>query len=437
MSQDAGVAADQRTEPSPPPGVAGERGPLRRSTSGRVVAGVAAGLARWLGIEVGIVRIAFVILAVFGGSGLALYGIGWLCIPPEGSTITAADRLVAWFRRQSRGWQVVLIILLVLAGITVLGGLQQPRSGWPFGGAGVLALLIVGGVVAWLLTRQQSGTGGTPMSMSTESTSTQSTSTESTTVERGQAQAGPSPASKPVRSPSPLGAFTMFLGLTVIGLLATLNSLEVTSLATEVVLAAGLAVLGIGLVIGAVVGHARWLFWVAVGLLAFILVLGSSTPGTGVIAWRNDSTGSASTIGDQTWRPIAASETANGYSLGMGTATLDLTALDLTTPDLTDPDLTASDLNDSETPVARIPISARVDMGTLIVLVPADMTVVVDAGAGLGTIDITPTARPGTAEISGVNQRVVTTIPGQGPAGQPMVSLQLRVGMGTVEVNRA
>ncbi|MBU6244304.1 MAG: hypothetical protein KGP12_03725 [Actinomycetales bacterium] len=49
-----------------------------------------------------------------------------------------------------------------------------------------------------------------------------------------------------------------------------------------------------------------------IGLLAFILVLGSSTPGTGVIAWRNDSTGSASTIGDQTWRPIAASETANG-----------------------------------------------------------------------------------------------------------------------------
>lgn len=406
------MAADQRTEPSPPPGAAGERGPLRRSTSGRVFAGVAAGLARWLGIEVGIVRIAFVILAVFGGSGLALYGIGWLCIPPEGSTITGADRLVAWFRRQSRGWQVVLIILLVLAGITVLGGLQQPRSGWPFGGAGVLALLIVGGVVAWLLTRQQSGTGGSPMS---------------TTVERGQAQAGPSPAPKPVRSPSPLGAFTVFLGLTVIGLLATLNSLEITSLATEVVLAAGLAVLGIGLVIGAVVGHARWLFWVAVGLLAFILVLGSSTPGTGVIAWRNDSTGSASTIGDQTWRPIAASETANGYSLGMGTATLDLTALDLTAPDLTA----------SESAVARIPISARVDMGTLIVLVPADMTVVVDAGAGLGTIDITPAAQPGTAEVSGVNQRVVTTIPGQGPAGQATVTLQLRVGMGTVEVNRA
>lgn len=235
------------------------------------------------------------------------------------------------------------------------------------------------------------------------------------------------PASRPMRPPSPLGAFTLFLGITVIGLMATLNSLDITDLATEVVLASGLAVLGIGLVVGAAVGHARWLFWVAVGLLAFILVVGSSTPGTGVIAWRNDSTGSASTIGDQTWRPMTASEAGSGYSLGMGTATLDLTALDLS----------GALASDEGTAAGTIPISARVDMGTLIVLVPADMTVRVDAGVGLGTVDITPTARPDTAEVSGVNQRVVATIAGQGPSGQAAVSLQLRVGMGTVEVNRA
>jgi phage shock protein PspC (stress-responsive transcriptional regulator) len=58
---------------------------LRRPVQGRMLAGVAAGLARYLGVDVTIVRIAFVVLTVAGGAGIPLYLAGLLLIPGEAS----------------------------------------------------------------------------------------------------------------------------------------------------------------------------------------------------------------------------------------------------------------------------------------------------------------------------------------------------------------
>lgn len=55
---------------------------LYRDTDNGSVGGVSAGLAHYLGIEVAIVRILFVVLALFGGSGLLLYLILWMVVPP-------------------------------------------------------------------------------------------------------------------------------------------------------------------------------------------------------------------------------------------------------------------------------------------------------------------------------------------------------------------
>ncbi|GAB2943106.1 hypothetical protein GCM10027048_04620 [Hymenobacter coalescens] len=55
---------------------------LFRDTDNGSVGGVAAGLAHYLGIEVAIVRIVFVLLVLFGGSGLLLYLILWMVVPP-------------------------------------------------------------------------------------------------------------------------------------------------------------------------------------------------------------------------------------------------------------------------------------------------------------------------------------------------------------------
>jgi phage shock protein C len=56
---------------------------LTRSTSDRMLAGVAGGLANYLGLDPTILRIAFVVLTVFGGSGLILYIVFWLLMPEE------------------------------------------------------------------------------------------------------------------------------------------------------------------------------------------------------------------------------------------------------------------------------------------------------------------------------------------------------------------
>jgi phage shock protein C len=56
---------------------------LTRSTSDRMLAGVAGGLANYLGLDPTILRIAFVVLTVFGGSGLTLYIVVWLLMPEE------------------------------------------------------------------------------------------------------------------------------------------------------------------------------------------------------------------------------------------------------------------------------------------------------------------------------------------------------------------
>jgi phage shock protein PspC (stress-responsive transcriptional regulator) len=64
--------------------------PLRRSIDGRMIGGVAAGLAAHFALEVTLVRAALVVLAILGGAGLALYLAAWLLIPEEGT-----DRSIA------------------------------------------------------------------------------------------------------------------------------------------------------------------------------------------------------------------------------------------------------------------------------------------------------------------------------------------------------
>ena len=65
--------ARQATAPPPPR--------LYRSSDGRVLAGVARGLADHLGVDVLVVRLAFVLLAAAGGAGVATYGLFWVFAP--------------------------------------------------------------------------------------------------------------------------------------------------------------------------------------------------------------------------------------------------------------------------------------------------------------------------------------------------------------------
>ena len=56
---------------------------LYRSNTDKVIGGVAGGLSDYLDIDPVIIRILFVLLAIFGGSGVLVYIILWIVIPAE------------------------------------------------------------------------------------------------------------------------------------------------------------------------------------------------------------------------------------------------------------------------------------------------------------------------------------------------------------------
>ena len=54
---------------------------LMRSANDRMIAGVAGGLAEYLGVDATLVRLILVILALAGGPGVLIYIILWLIMP--------------------------------------------------------------------------------------------------------------------------------------------------------------------------------------------------------------------------------------------------------------------------------------------------------------------------------------------------------------------
>lgn len=118
---------------------------LTRPREGRMIAGVAAGLARYLGIDPVIVRLVFVVLALAGGGGLLAYLIAWLVIPEE-----RVEGQPPPPTRTGTGAPVVAgLVLIALGGIMLVERLV-PAFSWRYVGP---ALLIALGVL--LLARKE------------------------------------------------------------------------------------------------------------------------------------------------------------------------------------------------------------------------------------------------------------------------------------------
>lgn len=58
---------------------------LYRSERNRMLAGVAGGIAEYFGIDPTIVRVVFVLLTIWGGSGILIYLLLWFIVPTESS----------------------------------------------------------------------------------------------------------------------------------------------------------------------------------------------------------------------------------------------------------------------------------------------------------------------------------------------------------------
>jgi len=102
MNPEVPTTGQSDHRPGPPSGFGPERPVLRRPSGGRVLAGVAAGLARYFGVDPTIVRIAFVVLTVAGGAGIPLYLAGLLLIPEEGSEVSIAGSIIESHQSRSR-----------------------------------------------------------------------------------------------------------------------------------------------------------------------------------------------------------------------------------------------------------------------------------------------------------------------------------------------
>jgi phage shock protein PspC (stress-responsive transcriptional regulator) len=123
--------------PSPAPAPAPRR--LRRSAGDRRIAGVAGGVADYFGLDPTMVRIAFVLLTLVGGLGLAAYAVGAFVMPaeegspPMTTTAKAALGVIAVCALLSfpfAGGGLILLVVPVALAVLVwrfFGGKVDPR----------------------------------------------------------------------------------------------------------------------------------------------------------------------------------------------------------------------------------------------------------------------------------------------------------------------
>jgi phage shock protein PspC (stress-responsive transcriptional regulator) len=73
---------------------------LCRPLHDRMLAGVAVGIARYLDVDVTVVRIVLAVLTVLGGAGVPVYLAGWLLMPEEGAERSIASQFAqSWQSR--------------------------------------------------------------------------------------------------------------------------------------------------------------------------------------------------------------------------------------------------------------------------------------------------------------------------------------------------
>ena len=455
---------------------------IRRSTSDVKLAGLCGGVAQHWGVDPVLVRVGFALLALSGGVGLVLYLAGWLLLPADGSDTAPADDL---FGAATRKWPRevwILIISIACVAVALSSGLT------PFGIGPALAIAVIwyfgfyrprtaqrdGGrtappppsaiqpsappapvrypgpptpfteaAEAWQrrIAEYQGGPASPPgqpgwswpapppgnlapgtaaITPAPPGPAAPASAAEPEQLQRAAFLATPDPvglysepvasksggssAVRPVRRPSArrLGwATLLILGLTLAGL-GLADNLGATITPT-VYAAAALLIVGLALVLATWLGRARGLL--PIGVMLTFGVLGLSAAGPGL-------PGLPPSVFPDTRVAYTtpADLPAGGDHLDAGQLTVDLSRLPIRTD-------TA--------------YKARVDLGSVDVLVPRDAQVVVRYTVDAG--EVTAFARP---EAEGTELSGQVTDPQPLRPDRPTLTLDLGVDLGTVQVRR-
>jgi phage shock protein PspC (stress-responsive transcriptional regulator) len=402
------TTSDAGTGPtmSPPPGAGGAPRLVRRRDD-RQIAGVCAALGSYTGIDPVIYRVVLAVLALFGGAGLVLYGVGWLLIPEQETGRAALDTLL----RRPAGWsdwrRLALIAAVLLLAVVVLPPIRHASS-WT--GLGLAVLAVLG--FLWLRDHRPDAlaAGAAPTSATVDHAEGRSYALAATTYDPGATHLGathdprataPLPAPAPRRPRSPLGWITLCAALVAVGCGLLLDGAGMLHATLQGLLATALVVVSIGLVAGTWIGRARWLV-----LPAFVLVV--ALAGASVISGVPLRGGT----GDRFWAPGAAGDLPSEYRLLAGDATLDLTGLGAVSGGRS--------------------VRASVGAGQLAVRLPAGLPVSVHAHAGGGRVEVLGLVSDGL----GVDRDVTSGGPNVGAGAVAGLVLDLRVGAGQLTVTR-
>jgi phage shock protein PspC (stress-responsive transcriptional regulator) len=115
---------------------------LARDRQNGWLGGVCAGIGRRYGVQVALVRFAFVVATTAGGLGIALYALGWLVIP-AGEGAPARRRIPTGRAAVEVALGTGLLLLSVLLTFRALGIWFSDAIVWP------LVLIASGGALLW------------------------------------------------------------------------------------------------------------------------------------------------------------------------------------------------------------------------------------------------------------------------------------------------
>ena len=349
---------------------------LVRADDGRWLGGVCAGLGRYFDINPLVYRIAFAALALAGGTGLLLYLAAYLVIPGEHDDDSIAVEALRDHREHP--WLLVGVGLLSFG---ALFALSEARF-WPGTGNVWLAALLAGGALVWwhVSNRDEAPRTATP-------------SAESATGAAPSAQPTPRAPRRPSLFAPVLGALLAASG--VFGLLAVLDVYDVD---LEAALAAGLAIVGAAIAVGALTQR-------RVGGLVFLGLILLASFGVAAATPVSISSG----IGEKNERPLTLAALQPSYELGVGELDLDLGALTL--------------------PPGTTSVEASVGVGELVITVPAGVALEIDAQTGVADVDVL-----GHGD-DGINAHKTVSIAGPTPDA-PVLDIEADVGFGNLVVRR-